>query len=233
LNRVIDNADITSQEKQHSHRLLSSLYPNSSAKRTSGPKPRGASLNESPTTTSPVDARTAYAESVPPQDKQPALLRKRTGTADEVPQNVPLPPSTIKPGTGERRNSNGGALKQGQSILEQIGTPDHEGWMRKKGERYNSWKVRYFALKGPHLYCLRSNSKTETKIKGYINIAGYKVIADESIDPGRYGFRLVHETDQVHFFSSEEKSIIREWMKALIKATITRDYQSRCFISTI
>lgn len=51
-----------------------------------------------------------------------------------------------------------GSFKSGQSILEQIGQPDHKGWMRKKGERYNTWKSRYFVLKGPHLYWLRSNN---------------------------------------------------------------------------
>jgi|SRR6267154_5471312 len=51
-----------------------------------------------------------------------------------------------------------GSFKSGQSILEQIGQPDHKGWMRKKGERYNTWKTRYFVLKGPHLYWLRSNN---------------------------------------------------------------------------
>ena len=49
-----------------------------------------------------------------------------------------------------------GALKAGQSVLEQIGQPDHNGWMMKKGERYNTWKNRFFYLKGPHLYYLRS-----------------------------------------------------------------------------
>lgn len=53
-----------------------------------------------------------------------------------------------------------GSFKSGQSILEQIGQPDHKGWMRKKGERYNTWKSRYFVLKGPHLYWLRSNNAT-------------------------------------------------------------------------
>jgi len=43
-------------------------------------------------------------------------------------------------------------------ILTQIGTPDLEGWMRKKGGFYNTWKKRYFVLKGAHLYWLRSNS---------------------------------------------------------------------------
>jgi hypothetical protein len=40
--------------------------------------------------------------------------------------------------------------------MEQIGEPDHKGWMRKRGDRYNNWKSRYFVLKGPHLYWLKS-----------------------------------------------------------------------------
>ena len=67
----------------------------------------------------------------------------------------------------------------------------------------------------------------ETKIKGYINIIGYKVLADENTDPGRYGFRIMHDTDKMHFFSSAEQNVIREWMKAIMKATIGRDYSSK------
>lgn len=43
-------------------------------------------------------------------------------------------------------------------ILSRIGSPDHEGWMRKKEGLYNTWKDRYVVLKGPHLYWLRSDS---------------------------------------------------------------------------
>lgn len=50
---------------------------------------------------------------------------------------------------------------------------------------------------------------------------------DENVDPGRYGFRIDHDSDKTHFFSSEEKTIIREWMKAIMKATIGRDYTSK------
>ncbi|KAJ7293017.1 hypothetical protein C8J57DRAFT_1267884 [Mycena rebaudengoi] len=128
-------------------------------------------------------------------------------------------------------------LKPGQSVLEQIGEPDHVGWMRKKGDRYNSWKLRYLVLKGPDLYCLRSSNKTETKIKGYINIIGYKVTVDENVDPGRYGFRIDHDHDKTHYFSSDEKMVVRDWMKAIMKATIGRDYSkpvvSSCNIPTI
>ena len=45
-----------------------------------------------------------------------------------------------------------------QGILSQIGRPDHEGWMRKKGGLYNTWKNRYIVLKGLHLYWIRSDS---------------------------------------------------------------------------
>ena len=74
----------------------------------------------------------------------PTLLRKRTTSTAEVP---------TLPGIS-------GGLKAGVSVLEQIGAPDHNGWMQKKGEHYNTWKLRYFVLKGPHLYYLRSNSKS-------------------------------------------------------------------------
>jgi hypothetical protein len=144
--------------------------------------------------------------------KDPSLLRKR---------NTNTPTATDTPlGSGTET----GTLRPGQSILAQIGTADHNGWMRKKGEHYNTWKNRYFVVKGPHLYWLKSNSQSETKIKGYVNIVGYRIISDENVDPGRYGFKLVHETDRAHFFSSDEQGVIREWMKALMKATIDRDY---------
>ncbi|KXN84942.1 Protein pob1 [Leucoagaricus sp. SymC.cos] len=130
-----------------------------------------------------------------------------------------------------------GLVKPGQSILEQIGEPDHVGWMRKKGDRYNSWKNRYFVLKGPHMYCLRSDNKSETKIKGYIHVIGYKVSVDENLDPGRYGFRVDHDNDKTHYFSSDEKSVVRDWMKTIMKATIDRDFSkpviSSCNIPTI
>lgn len=227
IHRALDNADIPGNggtpEKQHSNRLLSSLYPSSTSKRSVSARPSTAnSTNKDSPSNSPVDARTAYADSAP-RGRDPALLRKRTTSQNEVPRVGPDNEGLLSSDAGP-----GNALKPGQSILEQIGTPDHEGWMRKKSERYNSWKVRFFVLKGPHLYVMKSNSRAETKIKGYMHIAGYKVVADENIDPGRYGFRLVHEHDKEHYFSSEEKGIVREWMKALIKATITRDYQSEC-----
>lgn len=71
-----------------------------------------------------------------------------------------------------------------------------------------------------------STHSQETKIKGYINIVGYRMVADENVDPGKYGFKLLHDSDRSHFFSSDEQMIVRGWMRALMKATIDRDYTS-------
>ncbi|THG96991.1 hypothetical protein EW026_g4932 [Hermanssonia centrifuga] len=162
-----------------------------------------------------VEAQDRRSSSPKEKPRDPALLRKRTTS---IPDPAVRSPSFASAAAG------GVSLKPGKSILEQIGTPDHNGWMRKRGDRYNSWKLRYFVLKGSHLYCLRSNDRSETKIKGYVNIVGYKVVADENIDPGRYGFRIVHDSDKTHYFSHDEQIVIREWMKALMKATISRDF---------
>jgi hypothetical protein len=74
--------------------------------------------------------------------------------------------------------------------------------------------------------CVVLTKLQETKIKGYINIVGYKVTVDENLNPGKYGFRIEHDNDKTHFFSSDEKNIVRDWMKAIMKATIGRDYSS-------
>jgi PH domain len=50
------------------------------------------------------------------------------------------------------------AVRPDGNVLQQIGDPDLDGWLRKKGVRYNTWKLRYFVLKGPHLYYLRSKT---------------------------------------------------------------------------
>lgn len=100
----------------------------------------------------------------------PSVLRKRTVSSAEASSVRPAPTavqaslSTGSVGVGGVVGGipgvGGTTLKAGKSILEQIGTPDHNGWMRKKGDHYNTWKLRYFVLKGSHLYCLRSNSPT-------------------------------------------------------------------------
>jgi hypothetical protein len=42
--------------------------------------------------------------------------------------------------------------------LDRISKPEFAGFLRKKGERYNSWKLRYCVLAGPHFYYLKSEN---------------------------------------------------------------------------
>jgi hypothetical protein len=83
-----------------------------------------------------------------PATSERATLRKRTSSGPSIALNNNLASES----TGE--------IKPGQSILEQVGEPDHIGWMRKRAVRYNTWKTRYFVLKGEHLYILRSNNRS-------------------------------------------------------------------------
>ena len=43
---------------------------------------------------------------------------------------------------------------------------------------------------------------------------------------------MVHDSDKTHYFSHDEQLVIREWMKALIKSTITRDFNSMFSVRT-
>ncbi|KAJ6609390.1 hypothetical protein B0H10DRAFT_2064750 [Mycena sp. CBHHK59/15] len=189
--------------------------------------PGGGSPQASPDFKALPQSQHQQAKSEGSQASNPTLLRKRTSssqTTDAAKAATSAVAVVATPGNAASK------LKPGQSILEQIGEPDHVGWMRKKGDRYNSWKLRYFVLKGPDFYCLRSSNKAEIKIKGYVTV-------DENVNPGRYGFRIDHDHDKTHYFSSDEKTVVRDWMKAIMKATIGRDYSkpvvSSCNIPTI
>ncbi|KAJ1309325.1 hypothetical protein OPQ81_004986 [Rhizoctonia solani] len=178
--------------EERSHRSLSRLYMGSGSQRKSKVPP-------SPGTTSTENEARGF--NIP--NRSPVIPTRNLSNNNphhSAPAISPVAPEV--PAGGAR-------------ALDQIGEPDYSGWMRKKGDRYNSWKLRYFVLKGPHLYYLRS--RTETKIKGYVNITGYKVIADENANPGRYGFRIVHDTAKPHFFSSEEQVVVQIIMTPFVR----------------
>lgn len=44
------------------------------------------------------------------------------------------------------------------NLMDKIGRADCSGWMKKKGEKYNTWKMRFFVLKGVYLYYLKSEA---------------------------------------------------------------------------
>jgi hypothetical protein len=55
---------------------------------------------------------------------------------------------------------------QGRSFYEQIGVPDHTGWMRKRADRYHIWNLRYFVLKGQRLYWFKTDDRSVSFVFG-------------------------------------------------------------------
>ena len=94
------------------------------------------------------------------------LSQKEMPQMTELQVKEGLSDPNSSPGRSRTQSGNGVNLTPGKSILQQIGTADHAGWMRKKGERYNNWKMRYFVLKGVHMYCLKSNNKLVSGCNG-------------------------------------------------------------------
>ena len=64
-------------------------------------------------------------------------------------------PKEVDEATSEMLPETTEAVTDG-NLLEKIGKPDYSGWMRKKGEKYATWKQRFFVLKGIYLYYLKS-----------------------------------------------------------------------------
>jgi hypothetical protein len=75
------------------------------------------------------------------------------------------------------------------------------------------------------IWCgIPSSDLQKSKVEGHVNVAGYRVVLDET--NGSYGFKLLRGSDRVHYFSSDDETVIREWMKALRKPGIKRDHMS-------
>ena len=57
---------------------------------------------------------------------------------------------------------------------------------------------------------------------------GYKVTTmNVTLDSsGRYGFRIDRDHERTYFFSSDDKNAIRDWTKAIMKATISWQHSS-------
>jgi hypothetical protein len=138
--------------------------------------------------------------------------------------SVGNPVSTTAPTTPQRGGNTVASPPGEGSAISKIGKPDYAGYMKKKGERYNTWKNRYFVLKGSHLYYMKSPQ--EDKAKGHIDLTGYKVLSDPNAGSG-FGFQIVHDREKTHYFASNDEKVIKGWMKNLMKATISRDYSGK------
>ena len=100
----------------------------------------------------PIDSGAPHGK----EDKRDKHASRDSSGTKEKRDPMPLLRKLTSPTTATATGA--GTLKSDRSILEQIGKSDHEGWLRKRGDRYNTWKLRYFVLKGLHLYWFKSSN---------------------------------------------------------------------------
>lgn len=72
----------------------------------------------------------------------------------------------ISAASPEQPRNSSGAPPGTARALDQIGTPDYSGYMKKKGDRYSTWKTRFFVLKGSHLYYMKSEAVSKCLGRG-------------------------------------------------------------------
>ncbi|BFZ57004.1 hypothetical protein PYCC9005_004054 [Savitreella phatthalungensis] len=126
---------------------------------------------------------------------------------------------------------------------------DHAGYMRKRSERAYSWKLRYFVLRGTRLAFYSTDKDGQEQ--GIIDINSYRVIAVDDIlfySPTKFTFKLVPPAPgatrslnftppKTHYFCTDSREALRDWMAAFTKATIGRDWStpviSSCTTKTI
>ncbi|KAG0169455.1 polar growth protein [Apophysomyces sp. BC1034] len=110
-----------------------------------------------------------------------------------------------------------------RASLEALQTPEHEGWLHKQSDKYKTWNKRWFVLKGMNLFYFKSPK--DVRMKGIINLRGYRIIPDESIHAGRYCFKAQHDRERTFFFHTDTEESMRMWVKMLMKTSITRNFQ--------
>ncbi|RCH77638.1 polar growth protein, partial [Rhizopus stolonifer] len=63
-------------------------------------------------------------------------------------------------------------------------------------------------------------------MKGIINLKGYRVEVDSSIQTGKYCFKVHHEKERTFYFFTDQEKYMKDWIKALMKSTIERDFST-------
>ncbi|KAI9277881.1 hypothetical protein BY458DRAFT_504320 [Sporodiniella umbellata] len=110
-------------------------------------------------------------------------------------------------------------------------TSQVEGWLHKQSCKYRIWNKRWFVLKGPNLFYFKSPK--DVRMKGIINLRGYRIIYDSTIQPGKYSFKAHHDQERTFYFYTEKESQMRYWINNLMKATILRDFKAPVLSSRV
>jgi len=178
------------------------------------PAPLGSSGGRTPSGAPP-----ALESPAPERRGIVGLLRPHKEPRSPAPRGA-LDKSQISMPTSNTEHVATAASADEVPVLSRLGSVDMQGWVKKRGDRYNTWNTRYLVLKGSDLLVLRDPSAT--KVKSHINMHGYKVVL-ESTATGLHALKLLHDTERTHVFSVDSEVVLRQWVKAMMKSTIGRD----------
>lgn len=70
-------------------------------------------------------------------------------------------------------------------------------------------------------------------MKGIINLRGYRIVPDETIQPGQYSFKAQHEEERTFYFYTELDTSMKAWISSLMKSTISRDFTAPVLSSSM
>lgn len=196
-------------------------------------------------------AAAAIAALSPDKSKKDDLIINSSSISEspQIPPPLQSSKSTLKQKVvGRPSKMQTSAFQEGIRNItpdEAIKDSDYSGYMFKRGSlSIGSWKRRFFTLHKTRLSYY--TSMNDSKEKGLIDITSHKVLpATEAEDKlsavyaatagyGRYCFKLIPPApgsrkgltftqQKVHYFAVETKEEMREWMSALMKATIELD----------
>ncbi|KAL4403049.1 actin filament polymerization regulator [Malassezia pachydermatis] len=155
-----------------------------------------------------------------PRPKQTQVSAPSGAAPSKSQISAPMPVGTTTAAAAGVGSGAAAATASTTTVLSKIGPVDKQGWIKKRGERYNTWNARYLVLQGNDLLVLRDPNAV--KVKSHIPLRGYKVYADDP-STGRHGFKILHDAERTHHFSHEDPKELRAWMKSVMKATIGRD----------
>jgi hypothetical protein len=123
-------------------------------------------------------------------------------------------------------------------VAEAVKNADFSGWLRKRSERNYQWNMRFFVLRGTRLAYYLTDEDTQER--GLIDINAYKVqIVDDILfyGPAKLTFKVIPPAPgasrslnftppRTIYFNAETATLMKEWMTAMTKATIGRDWSS-------
>lgn len=98
---------------------------------------------------------------------------------------------------------------------------DRSGWLNRQGGALKTWRKRWFSMKEGVLYYQKHPS--DKRVLGAVPLKGYKIIPDVNIYRGKYCWKIKHERLKSHFFYTDDKDDMKDWLKCMIKATIALD----------